>query len=85
MKGKRKSAVKSVEGDVIDGMIYLIRGQKVMQDSDLASLYGVETKVLNQAVKRNLERFPPDFMVKLTKKETQLLKSEFEVPNWHLK
>ncbi|MCL2414360.1 MAG: ORF6N domain-containing protein [Bacteroidales bacterium] len=49
--------------------IYEIRGQKVMLDFDLAELYGVETKVLNQAVKRNLRRFPEDFMFQLTKKE----------------
>jgi len=49
--------------------IMLIRGQKVILDTDLASLYGVETKVLNQAVKRNKERFPADFMFRLTKKE----------------
>ena len=47
----------------IEKMIYVIRDQKVMIDSDLAELYQVETKVLNQAVKRNLERFPPDFML----------------------
>jgi len=46
-----------------------IRGQKVMLDFDLAELYGVEKKVLNQAVKRNIDRFPPDFMFQLTKKE----------------
>ncbi len=46
--------------------IYLIRGQKIMLDSDLAELYDVETKVLNQAVKRNLERFPEDFMFQLS-------------------
>ena len=49
--------------------ILLIRGQKVILDSDLASLYNVETKVLNQAVKRNKERFPADFMFRLTEKE----------------
>jgi hypothetical protein len=47
----------------VKGKIYLIRGQKVLLDSDLAELYGVETKVLNQAVKRNLPRFPQDFGV----------------------
>lgn len=47
----------------IETMIYVLRGQKVMLDSDLATLYGVETKVLNQAVKRNIERFPDDFMI----------------------
>jgi len=47
--------------------IYLVRGQKVMLDKDLAQLYGVETRVLNQAVRRNAERFPSDFMFKLTR------------------
>jgi phage regulator Rha-like protein len=50
-------------------MIYVIRGQKVMLDSDLASLYEVEAKQLNQAVKRNIKRFPDDFMFRLTKDE----------------
>src|SRR3972149_6381349 len=49
--------------------IYLVRGQKVMLDKDLAQLYGVETRVLNQAVRRNAERFPADFMFKLTREE----------------
>ena len=49
--------------------IYLVRGQKVMLDKDLAQLYGVETRVLNQAVRRNAERFPSDFMFKLTRDE----------------
>ena len=53
----------------IESKIYLIRGQKVMLDRDLAELYGVETFVLNQAVKRNIERFPEDFMFSLTRKE----------------
>lgn len=50
----------------IESLIYEIRGQKVMLDRDLAKLYGVETKVLNQAVKRNIKRFPEDFMFQLT-------------------
>ena len=60
----------------IEKMIYVIRGQKVMLDSDLAELYEVETKVLNQAVKRNPDRFPEDFMFQLTSEEYQLLKSQ---------
>jgi ORF6N domain len=54
-----------------------IRGQKVLLDSDLASLYGVATKVLNQAVKRNRERFPGDFMFQLNSEETRFLRSQF--------
>jgi hypothetical protein len=57
--------------------IYLLRWQKVMLDFDLAALYGVATKALNQAVKRNRERFPEDFMFQLSAEETASLKSEF--------
>lgn len=58
--------------------ILLIRGQKVMLDSDLAELYGVETKVLNRAVKRNLDRFPKDFMFQLTNEEFADLRRQFD-------
>ncbi|MGD0014161.1 MAG: ORF6N domain-containing protein [Bryobacteraceae bacterium] len=58
--------------EVIERRIYLIRGQKVMLDSDLAELYGVETKHLNQAVKRHARRFPLDFMFRLTLQEATL-------------
>jgi hypothetical protein len=53
----------------IEKAILLVRGQKVMLDRDLAVLYGVETRVLNQAVRRNIKRFPPDFMLELTREE----------------
>ena len=53
----------------IQQVIYLIRGQKLMLDKDLAKLYGVETRVLNQSVRRNVERFPSDFMFTLTRNE----------------
>ena len=56
--------------------IYFIRGHRVMLDSDLAELYKVETKVLNQAVRRNLDRFPDDFMFQLTNREVALLRSQ---------
>lgn len=59
----------------IQNLIYVIRGQRVMLDSDLARLYEVETKVLNQAVKRNIERFPEDFVFQLTKEEYEILRS----------
>lgn len=68
--------------DNVRGLIYLIRGQKVMLDSDLARLYGVEAKVLNQAVKRNIERFPADFMFQLSKEEEENLKSQFVTSSW---
>ena len=59
----------------IKSMIRVIRGQHVMIDSDLATLYGVTTSALNQAVKRNINRFPDDFMFQLTKSELGILKS----------
>lgn len=59
----------------IEKMIYVIRGQKVMLDSDLATLYEVETRTFNQAVKRNRDRFPEDFMFQLTEEEHQPLKN----------
>ena len=61
--------------------ILLLRGKKVMLDSDLAELYGVEAKVLNQAVKRNRERFPEDFMFQLSKEEAAQLRSQFVTLN----
>lgn len=65
----------------IEQMIFIIRGQKVMLDSGLAKLYGVETKVLNQAVKRNLERFPIDFMFRPDSGELEDLRSQFVTAN----
>ena len=61
----------------IEQSILLIRGQKVMLDTDLAALYGVEAKQLKRAVKRNIDRFPKDFMFELTKDECQSLRSQF--------
>lgn len=66
---------------VIQNKIYEIRGQKVMLDRDLADMYGVETRVLNQAVKRNIERFPEDFMFQLTNEETENWKSQIVISN----
>ena len=60
----------------VERNILLIRGHRVMLDTDLAKLYGVPTKVLNQAVKRNATRFPADFMVQLTSEETAALRSQ---------
>ena len=64
--------------DIIEQKIILIRGHKVMLDRDLAVLYEVETKILNKAVRRNIERFPSDFMLQLTKDEFDNLKFQFE-------
>lgn len=66
----------------IASRIYLIRGEKVMLDSDLAKLYGVETRILVQAIKRNIDRFPPDFMFQLSEKEHQNLRSQIVISNW---
>jgi len=60
---------RTIPGRIIESKIFLIRGQRVILDRDLAVLYGVGTKVLNQAVKRNIERFPHDFMFSLTREE----------------
>jgi phage regulator Rha-like protein len=65
----------------IQKMIYEIRGQNVMLDRDLAALYGVELKAMNQAVKRNLERFPADFMFQLTEDEWKILRSQIVTAN----
>jgi hypothetical protein len=61
----------------IEQSIFLIRGQKVMLDRDLAALYGVETKVLNKAVRRNLDRFPQDFMFQLSREEAESSRFQF--------
>jgi len=66
----------------IQSKIFEIRGHKVMLDNDLSDMYGVPTKVLNQAVKRNISRFPGDFMFQLTKEETQNLRSQFVTSSW---
>ena len=71
MKAKPAISVQRIER-----LIYVIQGQKVMLDNDLAELYGVETRVLKQAVRRNKKRFPNDFMFELTKEENQSLRSQ---------
>lgn len=73
------AAIQSVEQ--IESLILTIRGKQVILDRDLARLYGVETKVLNQAVKRNIERFPEDFLFQLTKEEYGILKSQIAIAN----
>ena len=67
---------------IVQNLIYEIRGQKVMLDFDLARLYQVETKVLNQAVRRNIKRFPEDFMFQLDNKEFANLKSQIVTSSW---
>ncbi len=68
--------------EVIEGKIFTIRGKRVMLDKDLALLYGVETKMLNRALKRNIERFPEDFTFQLTKEELDDLRFHFGTSSW---
>ncbi|MCF8379343.1 MAG: ORF6N domain-containing protein [Bacteroidales bacterium] len=78
---KSTNKINDIE-TVITSKIYLIRGVNVMIDSDLAALYGVETKRLNEQVKRNPERFPEDFMFVLSDIEFENLKSQFATSSW---
>ena len=73
--------IDSVPIENITGLIYLIRGKKVIMDRDLAVLYGVETKRLKEQVKRNIERFPGDFMFELSKSEFTKWRSQFATSN----
>jgi len=68
--------------DEIISQIYNIHGRKVMFDSDLARIYGVETRILNQAVKRNIDRFPQDFMFQLTQDEPSNLMTQCVISSW---
>ncbi|MBU1094898.1 MAG: DNA-binding protein [Ignavibacteriae bacterium HGW-Ignavibacteriae-2] len=68
--------------EIISSKIFLLRNEKVLIDSDLSELYGVETKKLIQAVKRNIVRFPNDFMFQLTKKEFEILRSQIGTSSW---
>lgn len=66
----------------INSLIYTIRGTQVILDRDIAKLYGVEVRVLNQAVKRNAKRFPDDFMFQLNNEEFEILRSQFVISSW---
>ncbi len=81
MKNKSEG-VLVIPDEVILNKIYFVRELKVMIDSDLAELYGVETKVLKQQVKRNIDRFPEDFMFELTHDEFANLRSHFVTSSW---
>ena len=72
----------TVPDEIIMSKIYLIRDKKVMLDSDIAELYEVETKQLKRAVRRNIKRFPDDFMFELTENEFTNLRSQFGTSNW---
>jgi len=69
------------DGEIVE-KIYIIRGGKVMLDRDLADMYAVQTRDLNKAVKRNMSRFPADFMFQLTKEEAKILMFQFGTSNW---
>lgn len=71
-----------IPDEIIISKIYLFRNQKVIIDSDLAEMYGVETRVLNQAIKRNLKRFPIDFMFQLNEDEFENLKEQNNSSKW---
>lgn len=71
-----------IVGESIETKILIIRGQRIMLDADLAELYGVETSALNRAVKRNIERFPEDFMFQLSAEEFADLKCQFGISSW---
>jgi hypothetical protein len=71
-----------VPKEMIEKKILVIRGHKVMIDRDLADMYGVKAKVLIQSVKRNIKRFPDDFMFQLTKDESLILRSQFVTSSW---
>lgn len=75
-------SVQKTKQTEIENRIYSIHGQKVMLDEDLAAIYGVETKRLNEQVKRNKDRFPKDFMFQLTKLEFENLKSQTATTSW---
>lgn len=82
MENKNKKLIAIIPDERIIGKIYYIRGEKVIFDRDLAVLYGVETRVLNQAVKRNIKRFPEDFMFQLNKVEAKaFLRFQDETPS----
>ena len=77
----KKDVVVKIPDDIIMNQIYYIRGEKVMIDRDIAELYGVETKRLNESVKRNIDRFPDDFMFEMTQNEFGNWRSQFATSN----
>lgn len=76
------SSQLAIPDEIITSKIYLVRDKKVMLDEDLAELYGVETRRLNEQVKRNIDRFPEDFMFQLTKEEFDILIFQIGTSNW---
>lgn len=82
VKKQQTITIKKLPQKAIETFIFVLRGKKVMLDKDLSQFYGVPTKVLNQAVKRNKQRFPEDFMFKLTKAEMEILRSQIVTSRW---
>jgi len=82
MRTNLQSNELAIPDSILLNKIYLIRGQNVMIDSDLSELYGVETRRLNEQVKRNLTRFPEDFMFQLSEDELKNLMSQFATSSW---
>jgi phage regulator Rha-like protein len=82
LKSQIVTSEVGVPAERVERRILAIRGQKVMLSTDLAELYEVEPKVLMQSVKRNIERFPSDFMFQLTREEQAILKSQFVTSSW---
>ena len=79
---KKRTQILIVPDELVLNKIYFIKGHKVMLDSDLADLYDVETRVLNQAVNRNKDRFPEDFMFQLSEEDWENIKAKNTVPSW---
>jgi hypothetical protein len=81
-KSTRAQRISVIRASSIEQRIYFARGQKVMTDTDLATLYRVPTKAFNQAVRRNVQRFPADFMFQLNGEETENLRSQIVTSSW---
>lgn len=82
---KTQMNIEDVEQCQIESLVYIVRNKQVMLDSDLATLYQVETGALNRAVKRNIERFPEDFRFQLTQGEYDNLKCQFGISSLGIK
>jgi hypothetical protein len=79
---EKSSKAITIHDTLVTSKIYIVRNKRIMLDRDLAELYEVETKVLNQAVRRNIERFPEEFMFHLTREEFEILRSQFVTSSW---
>jgi len=77
-----KNQEYAIQETLVTSKIYIVRDKKIMLDRDLAELYEVETRVLNQSVSRNMERFPEEFMFQLTPEEFEILKPQIVTSSW---